>query len=321
MRKGRIRSLKIENAERRDDVVASIEERQRRRRRDDLDQGKDLLEIDTSGHFAYESCASVGEFGERRGIDESEVRTLIAVAKAVKDDPEMEADVVSGKLSLRRAAALSILRENPDLLREGDHWREWAEQWTAGKLERELRKRAKEQETGEPTSVLTSVLTCSGREKFEKARQIACEKENKLLDEGATIEVLSDHYLECFDPDRRMPRARRMPDTTGRAGRHRPAEVDRELRARSGGYCQVPGCHRRIWIQAAHIKAHRQGGCREAWNHLRLCFMHHALFDYGFMKCEGTATDPIFRTMDGRIIGGPSKPGGNGSDRSRAPPE
>ncbi|MHC4225766.1 MAG: hypothetical protein ACYSUN_17410, partial [Planctomycetota bacterium] len=75
MRKGRIRSLKIENAERRDDVVASIEERQRRRRRDDLDQGKDLLEIDTSGHFAYESCASVGEFGERRGIDESEVRT------------------------------------------------------------------------------------------------------------------------------------------------------------------------------------------------------------------------------------------------------
>jgi hypothetical protein len=285
MKRRIIRSLKIENAVRRDEVVARIEKRQRTLRREQLEQGKDLLEIDTSGHFAYESCASVGEFGERRGIDESETKTLIAAAKAVKDDAEMEADVVSGKLSLRRAAALSILRENPDLLREGDNWREWAKQWTAGKLERELRRRAKEQETGEPTSVLTSVLTASGREKFEKARQIACEKENKLLDEGA-----------------------------------RPAEVDRELRARSGGYCQVPGCHRRIWIQAAHIKAHRHGGCREAWNHLRLCFMHHALFDYGFMKFEGTATDPVFRTVDGRIIGGPSKPGGNGSDRSRAPP-
>ncbi|MHC4225633.1 MAG: hypothetical protein ACYSUN_16705, partial [Planctomycetota bacterium] len=60
MKRRRIRSLKIENAERRDDVVARIEERQRTLRREQLEQGKDLLEIDTSGHFAYESCASVG---------------------------------------------------------------------------------------------------------------------------------------------------------------------------------------------------------------------------------------------------------------------
>ena len=228
MKKGRIRPRIIEKAERRDDVVARIEKRQRGRRRLDLDQGKDLLEIDTSGHFAYESCASVGEFGERRGIDESETRTLIAAAKAVKDDPELEADVVCGKLSLRRAAALAMLREDPDLKQEGDQWREWADEWTASKLERELRKRAKEQETGEPTSVLTSVLTASGREKFERARRLACQKEKRLLDEGKTIEVLADHYLDCFDPDRKTPRARRMPDTNGLPGRHRPAEVDRD---------------------------------------------------------------------------------------------
>jgi hypothetical protein len=262
----------------------------------------------------------VGEFAERRGIDESEARTLIAAAKAVKDDPEMEADVASGRLSLRRAAALAFLLENPDLVREGDNWRAWADEWSAGKLERKLRERAKEQESGEPTSVLTSVLTASGREKFERARVLACEKANKLLDEGKTIEVLADHYLDSFDPDRKTPRARRMPDTHGRSGRHRPAEVDRELRARSGGYCQVPGCQRRIWIQAAHIRAHRHGGCREAWNHLRLCFMHHALFDYGLMKFEGTATDPVFRTADGRIIGSCTKAGGNGSEGPRAPP-
>ena len=320
MKKGRIRPRIIEKAERRDDVVARIEKRQPRLRREQLDQGKDLLEIDTSGHFAYESCASVGEFGERRGIDESETRTLIAAAKAVRDDPELEADVVCGKLSLRRAAALAMLREDPDLKQEGDQWREWADEWTASKLERELRKRAKEQETGEPTSVLTSVLTASGREKFERARGLACQKEKRLLDEGQTIEVLADHYLDCCDPDRKMPRARRMPDTHGQPGRHRPAEVDRELRRRSEGYCQVPGCNRRIWIQAAHIKAHRHGGCREASNNLRLCFRHHALFDYGLMKFEGTAEDPIFRTVDGRIIGGSPRPGGNGSDRSRAPP-
>ena len=320
MRKGGIRPRIIEKAIRKNDVVARIEGRQRRLRRDQLDQGKDLAEIDASGHFAYESCASVGEFAERRGIDESEARTLIAAAKAVRDDCELEGDVVSGKLSLRRAAALAVLRENPDLLQEGDKWREWAEEWTAGKLERELRRRAREQETGEPRSVLTSVLTATGREKFERARVLACEKEKRLLDEGKTIEVLADHYLDSFDPDRKRPRARRMSDTIGLSGRHRPAQVDRDLRARSGGYCQVPGCHRRIWIQAAHIKAHRHGGCREAWNHLRLCFMHHALFDYGFMKFEGTAQDPVFRTADGRIIGGSSRPGGNGSARSRAPP-
>jgi hypothetical protein len=318
---GRIGPRIIERAGRRDDAVARIEARQRRHRREQLDQGRDLLEIDSSGHFASEGCASLGEFGERRGIDESEARTLIAAAKAIKGDSALESEVVSGKLSLRKAAALAMLREDPDLMRDGDNWRKWADEWPAGKLEREIRRRAREQETGEPTSVLTFVLTASGRAKCERARVIACQKEKKLLDEGKTIEVLADHYLHSLDPDRKIARARRMPDTKGRSARHRPAQVDRELRARSDGFCRVPGCHCRIWIQAAHIKAHRHGGCREAWNQLRLCLRHHTLFDYGLIKFEGAAEDPVFRTADGRIIGGASRPGGNGSEKREDPPE
>jgi hypothetical protein len=313
MKTGRIRPRIIEKAERRDDIAARIEARQRERRRLDLEQGKDLIEIDSSGHFAYEGCASVGEFAERRGIDESEAKTLMAAARAAGSDAELEGDVLSGKLSLRRASALSMLHENPDLAREGDKWREWADEWTATRLERELRKRAKEGESGEPTSVLTSVLTATGREKFERARVLACQKEKKLLDEGATIEVLSDHYLDSFDPERKEPRARRMPDTTGKPGRHRPAEVDRELRARSEGCCQVPGCHNRIWIDAAHIQAHRLGGSREANNHLRLCDMHHVLLDCGLIQFEGSAEGPVFKTVDGRVIG-------IGARGPRAPP-
>jgi hypothetical protein len=38
------------------------------------------------------------------------------------------------------------------------------------------------------------------------------------------------------------------------------------------------------------------------------------------MKFEGTATDPVFRTADGRIIGSCTKAGGNGSEGPRAPP-
>ena len=49
MKKGRIRPCIIEKAVRKDDVVARIEARQRERRHLDLEQGQDLLEIDSSG--------------------------------------------------------------------------------------------------------------------------------------------------------------------------------------------------------------------------------------------------------------------------------
>ena len=97
--------------------------------------------------------------------------------------------------------------------------------------------------------------TATGRYKFERARVIACKKKNKILDEGQTVEVLSDHYLDSFDEDRRKPAARRMADTGGSggngipSGRTIPAEVRREVflrgdpaRKKPVRKCQFPNC-------------------------------------------------------------------------------
>ncbi|MHC4472975.1 MAG: HNH endonuclease, partial [Planctomycetota bacterium] len=169
--------------------------------------------------------------------------------------------------------------------------------------EREFRKRLKETETGGPVSVLEAILTSEGREKFERARQLACRKRNRVLDEGETVEVLSDHYLDSFDPDRKVPRKRRMPETNGRAGRNVPAEVKREVLGRTGDRCANPECDNEIFVDLAHDRPHARGGSREADNLDPLCGGCHLLKDRGLLIVRRTPEGLEFRTLDGRLIG------------------
>jgi hypothetical protein len=101
---------------------------------------------------------------------------------------------------------------------------------------------------------------------------------------------------------RKEPRARRMPSTEGKPGRHVPAEVARQVHARNRGKCSVPGCDRHVFVQRAHIKAHRFGGSREAANLVELCWMHHMMLDSARVVIKGTAEEPLFYTYDGDLI-------------------
>jgi hypothetical protein len=293
----------VSEAVRQDAAEAELLDLHRERRQLDLRVARLLARIHGTYHYAFRGCSSIAHYGEMHGLSGREARMLAAVGRALAlRGGDVEEHILAGRLSLDAVAALSKIFENPKLVRDGDDWIAWARQWPARELDRQIRKRIREVETEEPSSVMTVVLTSSGRENFERARKLACRKENKLLSEGETVEVLSDHYLESFDPRRKAPRARRMADTVGRSGRHVPADVKREVVARQGDRCAVPGCDHEIFVNLAHIQPHRRGGSREAWNLHHLCREHNALYDAGRLKITGTADKPVFHMGGGEAL-------------------
>ena len=217
--------------------------------------------------------------------------------------PELEDKIVSGRITLDAAAAVATVLADPELLRDDDDWLSEAEQLTLSALQKKVRERIVEVREGEPASTLNATMPASGREKFERARVIASRKERKALTEGETVVVLSDHYLDSFDEERKKPRARRMPDTNGRSGRSEhtgrpngravPASEKRKVRMR-GEECQFPGCSHRIFVDLAHRRPHAAGGSRESDNLLYLCRTHHALLDAGWIRAEGPSDSPEF---------------------------
>jgi len=323
------RGSRIEQAVRQDALEAELVGVHRHRRAMDLRAGRLLARIDEAAHFAYRGCANLGQFGELKGYSAREARNLAAAVRAIALRPEMEERILAGALSIDAAAALGKILEDPALIKDGEDWIAWAESWSARKLHREIRKRMKQSERGEPVSVLEAVMTASGREHFERSRTIASKKEGKPLTEGEAVEVLADHYLDSFDPLRQTPGTRRKGSTefheavnghggkggaggaegAGGAGsevfdgRYVPAEVQRWVKGRQGGCCPVPGCDNGIWMEMAHLIAHRDGGCREIWNLIYLCLFHHDLYDRGLLKIEGTAENPVFRDADGNVLG------------------
>jgi hypothetical protein len=300
----------IERAVRQEEAQAELLAVRVEQRRASLRLARLFAKIDASYHWIYESCSSLGAYGERMGFSAREARTLVEVGKALDADPRLEERILEGRISLDAAAVLGRFHENAEeLARDGEDWIDYAEKWTARKLERELKKRMRESETGGPVSVMTAILTSEGREKFERARQIACRKEQRVLEEGEAVEVITDHYLDSFDPDRKKPRKRRMPDTTGRPGRNVAAEVKREVVAREGDECPNPECDHRIFMNLCHDDPHRNGGNREADNLDWLCRSCHLLVDRGLLIVKRTPDGLEFRRPDGSLIG-----------RTRAPP-
>ena len=97
-----------------------------------------------------------------------------------------------------------------------------------------------------------------------------------------------------------------MPDTaTLPDSRYVPAEVRREIRRRSGGWCSVSTCDCRIFLQGVHDEPHWKGGSREAGNLDPMCGMHHTLLDLGYLRRVPGQNPPVFRTLAGELVGLP----------------
>lgn len=313
-----VRGSKIlENAVRRDEATAAIVALRPQRRQNDLDLARQFHDVAVHHHYAFESCASIREYGEKHGFSAHEAKTLAAAGHALVLQPEIEDRVLRGRITLEGAAALARIYRDPRLIKEGDDWLATAETEGTRTLWRMIRERIIEVDGKGPPSRLDVVLTTEDRDAFERARQVVCEKEREVLNEGRTIGWLSNYFLDAEDPDRVQEGKRRVGNTAHVPSRYVPVSVKRKVRRRARCTCQWPGCENRMFLRLAHRIWHASGGSREAGNILLLCELHHAMLDAGWIRVRGSSEAPRFYE---KVPGGSGDSGWRRVNGVRAPP-
>ena len=196
--------------------------------------------------YYHETCTSIEEFAGRHHGSPSEAKTLLHAGFAFESMPTLEEKVREGKVPLESAAAIGRLVVR-DALEPGDDWVTRAMMSHRRDIERAVKQRLaeKDQETVGVTEVQVFVPEQT-KEDFGRCRQIASQQAGKPLSDEQTFQRVVGHFLDSFDPLRREARARRLGPTEEIPGsRYVPREVVREILRRSGGMCEIPGCHRR----------------------------------------------------------------------------
>ncbi len=262
---------------------------------------QDLARIDRSNAFVYGqpadrpcppgepvgACGSIVEYGVKLGFSAFEVRTLTRVGHTLAAHAEAAAMIRDGRLTIEAAAEIGRVLATNALIRPGDNWLTHATTEPLKLLRRRVKERFELHAQGElGLEELHVLITAKARDRFDRARDIASQKAGKLLSEGQTLTRVVDFYLEKHDAppvesSKRKTR-RRVGDTNLLPrSRYIPADVKRAVRARSGGTCEVPGCHRRLGLELAHRTPHARGSGREVEDIGELCHRHHILYDAG----------------------------------------
>jgi hypothetical protein len=286
------------------------------RRRLDLGAAKIFNAIAQLGIHLYEGASSVASLAEARGLSGASAHEIELLGRALWQRPldPIEADVASGRIRIENAAVLGRFDADDDLLRQGDRWLEWARTLRPREFLRKYRERVDEVRQGRPVRALTVFLSHEGMDDFEAARRVASRSARIGLTAGQTVDVLVDEYLERHHPLYQRAGlgeragARRAADTatdleTTPGSRYISLEVRRAVLRRNGDRCAVPFCHRDTFVHFSHRRPHRRGGSREADNLDLLCDRHHALFEQGLIRIEGTPDAPVFKTPLGRVVG------------------
>ena len=92
------------------------------------------------------------------------------------------------------------------------------------------------------------------------------------------------------------------PLSVGRKTRIVPAAISRALWARDRG-CRFPGCGRKRFVDAHHIRHWSNGGETRLENLMLLCSAHHRLVHEGGFRIEKDYRDRwFFRRPDGRAV-------------------
>jgi hypothetical protein len=294
-----------QRAERDPGAAAAFDKNMRDGRACRIAAARAALVIDRKGHFVYEGCASFGEYGERHGVSASEAWKVLALGLALEKWPDIEEELLAGRVREEAASRMGMLVKHPLALKEGDDWLAWAKGEPASAFRRRVRERIETvQRKGAPTVEKTFYVSEKGAEDFERARVLASRKAKRVLTEGEALEEVVDHYLRSFDPLRKREGKRRMPDTaTLPHRRDLPAAVELALAKQNGDVCAVPYCQNKIFLENSHRKAHCEGGSREKRNLDRICDDHHDMYHRGELLIEGPTDAPTFKSGDGRPIG------------------
>lgn len=269
-----------------------------------------VLELERTGAHFQAGAASIAHFAEMNGMAAYEARELVNLGHALEatgpiDGGLVEARVTTGAIPVASAAVLGEVSAapEPDFVRSDDRWIEWAETKSTRDFRRLFARRRDEVRSGESVTPVTAYVTARVLDDLERARTLVSRKAHAPLTMGQTLGIIVDDWLADHDPLRTTPGTRRLPDTSMLPGeRYVPAEVDREVRARSEDRCMVPLCDSGTWVHRSHRVAHRDGGSREAAQLDLLCDYHHRLYEGGSLRIEGPADAPIFTDANGRRI-------------------
>jgi hypothetical protein len=282
-------------------AVAAYRELSAVERANTVRKAKWMLVLEANDLFRDGIHSSLGHFAERNGSTAELGRMELDLGYAMRHFPELEDLVLEGEIPPAAAAVLGrVVRQG--LLRPDDDWIEWARVRSARQLYRLYVMRRDEQLAGDAVRVVTTHLTAEAVADLARCRVLVSRTLKKPTTTGMTIAVLAKDYRRRHDPLWRKPGTRRVPDTHGVRGRYVPAEVDREVRGRTGDGCRFPACDNEIWLDRAHHIPHRELGCREGSNLHLLCGQHHRLFDNGRFLIRGTPKNPQFFRPDGRRI-------------------
>jgi len=289
-----------------DEAVARFERHLAAMRREALEAARALAEIEAGGHWIFEGCSSIAEFGEYHGASAREARELVALVRALDVYPSMRGDLDAGRVSVQGAAALGRLAQRAEKFEgvpfDPEEWAERARTESARELTRHVDEWLESQRIGTRPITVTAHLSAKGAQDFEKARELASQKAKRVLSAGETVEQLADHYRGSFDLTRIQPRKRRLPDTaTIPDDRYVAAQVRRTIALRQRG-CAVPRCPNRIFVEKSHRIAHAKGGSREAKDLDDICPCHHKMYEQGLLRIEGPADAPRFHDARGREI-------------------
>jgi len=276
-----------------------------------LQAARALEELEATRHWLAAGCASLSELGEHNGLSAGETRELLRVAQAVARDPGLAAKIRAGRLSLAAVAALRDVVLDPTLQRPGEDLVAQAEEMSAQRVVRLVRRRVAERREGGPVVEVTVHLSGRGRDDLERAGTLLSRREERMLCHSETVELSLRFLLDAIDPRRRRAGKRRLPHTRGVPGRAVPAEVDRALDMRFAGRCSVPRCDHMVWLQRAHLLAKARGGDQELDNLILLCPWHHRMLDSGRIAIVGPPGARRFATRGGADLGPLDRPRGS----------
>jgi hypothetical protein len=124
-------------------------------------------------------------------------------------------------------------------------------------------------------------------------------EESTYLEDGPHVSAETSRRIGCDCTVIRMEGSDKgEPLSIGRRSRLVPPAIRRALRLRDDG-CRFPGCTRKQFVDAHHIKLWSEGGETSLENLVQLCRQHHRLVHEGGFSCERAASGEIvFR--DGR---------------------
>jgi hypothetical protein len=270
------------------------------------------IELDLHGARLFNAVARLriperqgaASVAERRGLSLASAQELQNLGFARFFDPDVEDEVRSRSMHVANAAVLGRTDMEDDLRYPGDQWIAWAKAMTPRDFLRKFRQRREEVRQGRPVDRLAFDVAPEVGADFRRARCLASRSARKVLTEGQAFGVVVEEYLDAHDPLRQEGGTRRVPDTATRPdSRYVPAEVRRRIRLRHWDRCAVPWCRNEMFLEFSHRRSKCMTGDQEVENLDLLCSKHHFLYDFGTLRIEGPTDDPIFKTVEGRVLG------------------